>query len=80
MVDSVDGLEENELVSAEMKNPAPETDAALEQVGRNGQITLEGRARNTPGRVGTLHMHEIRRINNHVVPGAVVGEERRGQR
>ena len=49
-------------------SPAPETDAVLERIGRNGQITLEGRARNTPDRVGALHMHEIRRINEHVVP------------
>ena len=93
-VDSVDGLEENELVPAEMKNPAPEIDAALEQIGRNGQITLEGRARNTPGRVGTLHTRSdgstttsfrARSWARSAAASAdggqpVVGGERRGQR
>ena len=67
-VDSIEGLEDHELLTATIKSPAPETDAVLERIGRNGQITLEGRARNTPGRVEALHMHEIRRINEHVVP------------
>ena len=66
-VDSIEGLEDDELLTATLKSPAPETDAVLEQIGRNGQITLEGRARNTPHRVEALHMHEIRRINEHVV-------------
>ncbi len=67
-VDSIEGLQDHELLTAILKSPAPETDAALERIGRNGRITLEGRARNTPDRVAALHMHEIRRINEHVVP------------
>ena len=67
-VDSIEGFEDHELLTATIKSPAPETDAVLERIGRNGQITLEGRARNTPDRVAALHMHEIRRINEHVVP------------
>ena len=68
-VDSIEGLKDHELLTATLKNPAPDTDAVLEQIGRNGPITLEGRARNTPGRMGVLHMHEIQRINDHVVSG-----------
>lgn len=68
-VDSIEGLEDHELLTATLKSPAPDTDAVLEQIGRNGPITLEGRARNTPDRIGVLHMHEIRRINDHVVSG-----------
>ena len=67
-VDRLKGLEERELLTATIKRPAPETDAVLEQIGHNGPITLEGRARNTPDRLGALHMHEVRRINEHVVP------------
>ena len=69
-VDSIEGLEDHKLLTATIKSPASETDAVLERIGRNGQITLEGRARNTPDRVAALHMHEIRRINEHVVPAA----------
>ena len=41
-VDSIEGLEDRELLTATIKSPAPETDAVLERIGRHGQITLEG--------------------------------------
>ena len=67
-VDRIEGLEDHDLLTATIKSPAPETDAVLERIGRNGQITLEGCARNTPNTIQALHMHEIRRINEYVVP------------
>ena len=70
-VDGIEGLEDHELLTASIRNPAPETDAALERIGRDGRIALDGLARNTPGNIGAvLHMHEVRRINEHVVPAS----------
>ena len=68
-INNIEGLKDYELLTATLKNPAADTDAVLEQIGRHGPITLEGRARNTPERISVLHMHEIRRINDHVVSG-----------
>ena len=68
-INNIEGLEDYELLTATLKNPGADTDAVLEQIGRDGRITLEGRARNTPERISVLHMHEIRRINDHVVSG-----------
>ena len=47
-LDRIEGLDDHDLLSATIKSPAPGTDALLERIGRNGRITLEGCARNTP--------------------------------
>ena len=78
-VDGIEGLEDHELLTATITSPAPETDAALERIGRDGRITLEGRARNTPDGMQTLHMHEVRRINEHVVPGEPTSGDSEGE-
>ena len=57
------------MLTATIKSPAPETDAVLQQIGRNGPIVLEGYATNQPSSwAAGLRMDEIRRINDHVVP------------
>ena len=67
-VDRIEDLDDHKLLTATIKSLAAETDAVLERIGRDGQITLEGCARNTRNTLQALHMHEIRRINEHVVP------------
>ena len=58
-INNIEGLEDYELLTASLKNPAAGTDALLEQIGRHGPITLEGRARNTPERISVLHITAV---------------------
>ena len=70
VVRPVDGLNEHEMATATINKPTPEIDRLLEEIGRNGRITLVGIA-NT-GRDGTarVRMTDVHTLNGTAVAAA----------
>jgi len=63
VVRPVDGLEDHEMATATVHDPAPEVDTLLEKIGHGGRITLIGMANTGTGTLPDIRMSEVLSIN-----------------